>query len=265
MYLSSSNVLADASSVVLGGTSAGTSLTDINVLRRPFVGDPYYTSKYGPPSGGVAGDCYVAFTLPAVKSISLLAVVRMSTNVNIKLWYEVRNGGAGGALVASGIMTTVSTFSTRVSPKVIEKVISPVTGDYVVFYWSQDGSAPQPATFRRFWAGTHLSLTMLSDTLVISGDVIVETSDYGQRFAQDLGMRREVSFSSTFQTEDDSVLPISSEATALSQLFRAGLNDEVLLIASDLVWNMHGHFLGEPKITKGAGPVHSLVATVREY
>lgn len=265
MKLCAYNVLTEASSVTHGGTAGGGSLSDVNVLMLPWNGDHWYTSKTAAPNGA-PGTAFVEFDFGGkLVPVSLAAMVPTQIDSNFFCSVQMRAGGSGGTLVVSQTLWGPGAFgNSKNFPQVAAGTFANGVVDYIKFSWYRGGTlGSTPMGIRRFYAGRHVDLDMGSDALGFEIDVLTETNDFGQPTSQDVGLRREVSFTATFKDETQSML--TGSETALSQIARAGLSDEVLLIASDYIWNVHGHFVGQPKMTRLKGRKHRMVATVREF
>lgn len=265
MYISAKNLLVDALSVNLGGTSPGTSLTDINVLRQPFAGDVYVTTKAGTIPTAY-GQCFVEFDLKASVPITFLACVPVTTDAaSFKLFGTIKNGGSGGSTVWTDTIYSGPNVGYLSFARVLGVLIdSTPVGDYVRFDWAFN-TASEFKVFRRFWAGTVLDLSNAVDAPGFSGETLRETNEYGQPIVQDLGLRREIAFDAQFAGTSNAVVPMDVDTTAFAQIARAGVTDEVMVMAIDDRWNMHGTFVGKPRVLQMVGPRHRLTATVREF
>jgi hypothetical protein len=265
MQISARNLLTNATSVTLGGTSPGTSLTDINVLIQPFVGDVYVTSKGGTIPTAY-GQCYAEFDLKGPETIKLLACVPITTDTAFfKLFGTIRDGGSGGTLVWSDVIHSGPYVGFNSFVRVLTAWLdTPVVGDYVRFDWAFN-TTTEFKMFRRFWASDVLDLPNAVDAPGFNGETLREVNEYNQPIVQDLGLRREVAFDAQFAGTANSVVPLDVDTTAFAQLARAGLADEVLVRANDDGWTIHGKFVGKPRVSQMNGPRHRVTATVREF
>lgn len=152
MKLSYQNWAAFAS-ITHGGTASGGTVSGFtpNDLRSPNLGEEIFrTTKTATSAGTAYLDLDIGFAVP-VGVIAMLGVVHRGTLLQVG--YELRNGGSGGAIVASAALSDQTPQEQPGLPAHAHFVLgAEVTCDWARISYRTDGGA-QPFDVGGLWLG----------------------------------------------------------------------------------------------------------------
>lgn len=268
MLICTRNVLAEHTvTVTHGGLAAGAAINDPSVLRNPYVGDPFITTRR---SGSFTG-ATLRFDLGSAKPIralGFLADIVPGDQVRALLYI----GGIGGTLLNTVTLTGPTYGYSNFMPVCHLDLFASTPGDAsvsadtVVFDWTRAASDP-PTQVLRCYAGNGIKLTNYSDTLALRDSSTGERSMTGAWFGVERARRRELSVSITDQPISGTFAPLTTSADdSFAELVaRVGAIPEVLVIHPQPKFCLHGRFVSPSRIDRQAGPLNDVQLTIREF
>lgn len=260
MIISGRNWIAEAASATHGGTASGTALTNVNVLRRPYAGDIFVSSKL---TTGAGGGAYVDFDLGATRRCGFAAAVYPTWASGDTIVVTLRSGGSGGSIVGQAFLTQ-TVGAGRFQKTLLDGFGSGVNADFARWEWIRSGSSyPQ---FARFFLGTGLTIATVNTTLAMRDLSTGDRSQAGAWFGVDGGRKREVGI--VFDDVDLATAfqaPSGATYESLGQVIaRAGQSEEVL-VWIDNSWVILGRIINRATVDRNPGPLNRVQITVREF
>lgn len=154
MILAARNWMANTSGLTIahGGSDAGTNITALSELQKPYSGYPFVSTKGGSGTGGA----FITFTWSTNQPFRVLALLRHNMPWAGELYFELRTGGSGGTIVWSQAETVDHQFSSFARHTIV-LLGSRISANYCKIEW-RTASAARQFQALRFWGSDALTL-----------------------------------------------------------------------------------------------------------
>lgn len=254
MKISTVNYLLDGASIAVNSMF----LRNANAQLEPFVGSPCQFIDPGE----------IGFNLGSVRTVGCVALCGMQcysytlSVTGFQVNWELRNGGSGGTVVASGLFN--GTCYIDFNENQVE-FIDEVEADY--FRITFAGATQPYYSASRIWVGNTISLPKENGFVYrCLNEAIVETSRSGEDFVLQRRYRSEVSFQS-FEIQDNLETADASENGDFESVYNAlalvGSMQEVIVSCSFA--DFHGKLTIPATYVKAASDQYQVQFSVREF